>query len=157
MTILKWFQSPYIIFKCNISIPHILFLGELSLSKSEVLLPTALFTGCALGLEHLSLSYEGSPGGPRGKVPACQCRRYLRQGFDPWGGKIPWRNLQQPWIIPWTKEPGGLTVHRVSKSQTGLKQLSMHALVCLTLSSFSKPCLNITLSVKPNSGWNCNF
>ena len=46
---------------------------------------------------------------------------------------------------------GGATVHRVSKSQTRLEQLSMHALVFLTLSSFSKPCLNITLSMKPNS------
>ena len=27
------------------------------------------------------------------------------------------------WRIPWTEEPGGLQVHRVTKSQT---QLSMH-------------------------------
>ena len=30
------------------------------------------------------------------------------------------------WRIPWTEEPGGLQVHRVSQSQTRLKQLSMH-------------------------------
>ena len=30
------------------------------------------------------------------------------------------------WIIPWTEEPGRATVHRVSKSQTQLKGLSMH-------------------------------
>ena len=30
------------------------------------------------------------------------------------------------WRIPWTEEPGGLTVHRVTNSQTRLKQLSMH-------------------------------
>ena len=31
------------------------------------------------------------------------------------------------WRIPWTEEPGGrATVHRVAKSQTQLKQLSMH-------------------------------
>ena len=29
------------------------------------------------------------------------------------------------WKILWTKEPGGL-LHRVAKSQTQLKQLSMH-------------------------------
>jgi len=29
------------------------------------------------------------------------------------------------WRIPWTEEPGGS--HRVTKSQTRLKQLSMHA------------------------------
>ena len=30
------------------------------------------------------------------------------------------------WRIPWTAEPGGAMVHRVTKSQTCLKQLSMH-------------------------------
>ena len=31
------------------------------------------------------------------------------------------------WRIPWTEEPGGLTVHGVAKSQTQLEQFSMHA------------------------------
>ena len=32
------------------------------------------------------------------------------------------------WRIPWTEEPHGLhTVHRVTKSQTRLKQLRTHA------------------------------
>ena len=32
------------------------------------------------------------------------------------------------WRIPWTEEPGGLrSVHKVTKSRTGMKQLSMHA------------------------------
>ena len=30
------------------------------------------------------------------------------------------------WRIPWTEEPGGLPVHSVTKSQTRLKQLSVH-------------------------------
>ena len=108
VTILNLFQSPYIIFRCNTAILHILFLGELSLSKPGVLLRSTLFTGCVLGLEHLSLSYKGSPAGPSGKEPAYQCRRCLRQGFDPWVGKIPWRRAWQPWRIPWTKELGGV-------------------------------------------------
>ena len=29
----------------------------------------------------------------RGKEPACQCKRH---GFDPWGGKSPWRRKWQP-------------------------------------------------------------
>ena len=29
------------------------------------------------------------------------------------------------WKIPWTEKPGGLQVHRVTESQTRLKQLSM--------------------------------
>ena len=32
------------------------------------------------------------------------------------------------WRIPWTEEPGGATVHRVTKNQTQLKQLSTHTL-----------------------------
>ena len=31
------------------------------------------------------------------------------------------------WKIPWTEEPGGATIHRVSQSQTQLKPLSMCA------------------------------
>ena len=30
-----------------------------------------------------------------GKEPACQCRRCMRRGFDPWVGKIPWRRKLQ--------------------------------------------------------------
>ena len=39
---------------------------------------------------------EGFPGSPSGKEPVCQCRRRKRHGFDPWVGKIPWRNAWQP-------------------------------------------------------------
>ena len=31
-----------------------------------------------------------------GKEPTGQCSRYKRWGFDPWVGKIPWRNAWQP-------------------------------------------------------------
>ena len=34
------------------------------------------------------------------------------------------------WEIPWTEEPGGATVHEVTKSQM---QLSMHSTLCLVL------------------------
>ena len=120
VTILNLFQSPYIIFRCNTAILHILFLGELSLSKPGVLLRSTLFTGCVLGLEHLSLSYKGSPAGPSGKEPAYQCRRWKRFGLDPWVRKIPWRRAWQPtpvfWRILWTEEAGRLQsigLHRV--------------------------------------------
>ena len=33
------------------------------------------------------------------------------------------------WVIPWTEEPGSCMVHRVAKSWTQLKQLSMHIYV----------------------------
>ena len=32
------------------------------------------------------------------------------------------------WEIPWTEEPGGLTVHGVAKSRTRLKQLTLSLL-----------------------------
>ena len=31
------------------------------------------------------------------------------------------------WEIPWTEEPGGLQVHRVTQSRTQLKRLSLPA------------------------------
>ena len=36
------------------------------------------------------------PGGASGKEPACHRRRHKRHEFDPWVGKIPWRNAWQP-------------------------------------------------------------
>ena len=54
----------------------------------------------------------------------------MRQEFDPWVGKIPWRRAQQPIPVflpgesPWTEEPGGLAVQRVAKSRTQLKRLT---------------------------------
>ena len=35
-------------------------------------------------------------GGIGGKEPACQCRKYKRPRFNPWGGKIPWRRAWYP-------------------------------------------------------------
>ena len=31
-----------------------------------------------------------------GKEPACQCRRHMRLGYDPWVRKIPWSRKWQP-------------------------------------------------------------
>ena len=51
------------------------------------------------------------PGWLRDQESACQCKRL---GFDPWGGKMPWRKKWQPtldnitWEIPWREDPGGL-------------------------------------------------
>ena len=58
---------------------------------------------------------RGFPGGASGKEPACQCKRGKRGRFNPWVGKIPWRRAWQsiPVFLP--------TVHRVAKSQTGLR------------------------------------
>ena len=70
-------------------------------------------------------------GGSNGKEPACQCRRHKWWGFDPWVGNIPWRKVWQPTPVfllenPMDRGAWRATVHRVAKSQTWLKQLSMH-------------------------------
>ena len=75
---------------------------------------------------------SGFPGGASGKVPTCQCRRHKRRGFNPWDGKIPWRREGQPTPVFLSGESHRqrslvATVHRVTKSQTLLKQLSIHA------------------------------
>ena len=75
----------------------------------------------------------GFPDGTSGEEPSWQCRRCKRQGFDPWVGKIPRGRNSNPLLYScldnlvdrgawWT------TVHKVVKSRTQLKQLSMHAL-----------------------------
>ena len=63
--------------------------------------------------------------------PACQYSRRRRHWFDPWIGKSPWRKAWQPTPVFLPVESHGQrawqnTVHRVSKSQTQLKQLSRH-------------------------------
>ena len=68
--------------------------------------------------------------GFRGKEPACQCRRCKRHGFNCWVRKIPWRRAWQPTPVFLPGESHGqrslwTTVHRVTKSQTRLKQLSI--------------------------------
>ena len=62
---------------------------------------------------------KGSPGGTSGKEPTYQCRRCKIYGFNPWVRRIPWRRAVThsnilTWGIPWTEEPGRLTVHRVT-------------------------------------------
>ena len=70
----------------------------------------------------------GFPGGTS-KESACQCRRRKRHRFDPWVGKIPWRQKWQPTpiFLP-GKSLGQWSLvgysPRVAKSWT---QLSTHA------------------------------
>ena len=78
------------------------------------------------------ISYLSFLGSVSGKEPACQSRRHKKYGFDPWVRKIPWRRAWQPIPIFLPGESHGqkslgATVHRATKSQTWLKQLSMHS------------------------------
>ena len=61
--------------------------------------------------------------------------------FDPWVGKIPWRKAWQPTpvFLPGESHDRGAwwaAVHRVAKSQTRLKRLSMHQRVRRDLKVF---------------------
>ena len=78
--------------------------------------------------------YDGFRGGTSGKEPACQCRRCLEMWVQSLGWEDPLEEGMAThssivaWRIPWTGGARWATiVHRVTKSQTGLKWLSMHA------------------------------
>ena len=71
------------------------------------------------------LSYLMSPGGPRGKEPTCKWSRQKRGGWvRSLGGEdaleegMATHSRVLAWRIPWTEEPGGFTVHGVTKSWT---------------------------------------
>ena len=69
-------------------------------------------------------SYIGLSSGASGKELTCQC------SFDPWVRKISWRRAWQPTPVFLLRESHGQRIlvgnHRVAKSQTRLKWLSMH-------------------------------
>ena len=71
----------------------------------------------------------GFPGGASGKEPSCQSRRHDRQGFDPWGGKIPCRRAWQstPEFLENPKDRGAwrAAVHGVAQSRPRLSDLSL--------------------------------
>ena len=76
--------------------------------------------------------FTGFLGGTSSKEPTCQCSRHKGRGFDPWIGKIPWRGAWQPTPVFLPGESRGQRSqvgysHKVTKSWTWLKWLSMHA------------------------------
>ena len=67
----------------------------------------------------------GIPGGSVVKESACQCWRHRRYGFNSWNQKICWSRRWQstPVSLPQNPMDRGVwwaTVHRVTKSRTGL-------------------------------------
>ena len=98
-----------------------------------------VFDPCCMWYE-VEGSPVGSPGGCNVKEPACQCRRHKRCRFNPWVGKILWKRAWHPLQYSCLENPMDrgawrATVHRVVKSQTQLKGLSMYTGV--QLSSFA--------------------
>ena len=79
-------------------------------------------------------SILGLPGGASGKEPGCPCRRHKRCGFSPSVRKIPWRRAWQPTpvFLPGESLDRGAwqgMVHKITKSQIRLKQLSTDPLI----------------------------
>ena len=75
---------------------------------------------------------QGSPSGPSGKEPDCQCRRHKRHGFDPWVGKIPWKRAWQPTPVFLFGESHGQR-RLVGYSSWGLKESDMTKQLTLLL------------------------
>ena len=84
------------------------------------------------------------------KNPTCPCNRCKRCGFDLWSGRPPGGGHGNPLQYSCLESPMNrgawrAIVHRVAKSHTQLKQLSMHAnsklviAVLLSLSQLSYP------------------
>ena len=84
--------------------------------------------------ETMWLKHVVIPGGPSDKEHTYQCRRHNRHRFDLWVGKIlcsrKWQPLQCSCLEnPRDRGAWWATIHRVAKSGTWLKQLSMHACI----------------------------
>ena len=78
----------------------------------------------------------GFPGGTSDKEHACKCRRHKRHRVDLWVGKILLEEVLAThssilaWRIPMDRRAVH-AVHGVTKSQTGLKHLSMNSYIVL--------------------------
>ena len=72
----------------------------------------------------------GLPGGTSDNEHTCQCKRSKRCGFDFWVRKMPRRRAGLPTPVFFLGESHRgawwATIHRVAKSETRLKQLSMY-------------------------------
>ena len=74
---------------------------------------------------HFSLHFQHIawvfPGGTSSEESTCQCRRYRRLRFDPWGGKISLEMATHSsilaWKIPWAEEPGRLQSMRPQRAR----------------------------------------
>ena len=91
---------------------------------------------------HLIYKLLCFPGSSSSKEPTCQCRRFKRRSTDltPRLGKSPGGGHGNPFQYsclenPMDREAWQATVHRVAKSQTGLKRLQFSSVTqsCPTL------------------------
>ena len=81
--------------------------------------------------EEAHLQTRGLPRWRHGKEPTGPCRRRKRRRFNPWVGKIPWRNTWQPTpaIIPWIEEPNGL--QSMGSQRAGHNQSDLERSTCI--------------------------
>ena len=81
--------------------------------------------------EEAHLQTRGLPRWRHGKEPTGPCRRRKRRRFNPWVGKIPWRNTWQPTpaIIPWIEEPNRL--QSMGSQRAGHNQSDLERSTCI--------------------------
>ena len=100
---------------------------------------------CLRGKILTSLRYVwGFQGGTSSKEAAPQCRRSKRCGFDPRVRKIPGGGHGNPLQYSCLENPkdrGTWWIHRVKKSETSLKWLSMHSHMHTCFSFYLSICL----------------
>ena len=77
------------------------------------------------------IQVSGVPRWLSDKEPTCQCGRHRRHGFDPWVGKIPWKNEWQPPPIFWPWEFHGQRCYSGLQSM-GSKRLG-HGWACMQI------------------------
>ena len=97
-----------------------------------------------------------------GKEPPSQCKRHKRRKFDPWVGRSPGGEHGNPLQYSCLENPMDrrfwwATVHRVTKSQTWLKRLSMQHNLVTNVRWFNHSCLHHVISVKNSKGFRESF
>ena len=102
------------------------FLMPLNVYYSSLILPSLLLCFPLLASLSILLTVNrGFPGGASGENPAVQCRR-LRDKFDPWVRKIPWRREGQPSPVSLPGESHGQRSLAGFKRSIGLQRSQRH-------------------------------
>ena len=98
----------------------------LNIYYSSLILPSLLLCFPLLACLSILLTVNrGFPGGASGENPAVQCRR-LRDKFDPWVRKIPWRREGQPSPVSLPGESHGQRSLAGFKRSIGLQRSQRH-------------------------------
>ena len=82
------------------------------------------------------------PGGASGKEHTCQCRKHKKCGFDPWLGRIPWRQAWQPILVFQSGESHGQR-SLAGYSPRGCKELDTTEVTQVPHNVLRSSCINL--------------